>query len=108
MLLRYVHGNEEFSAFFIEENRKRETIRKRIGLLGGVLTSTPMVTDSAPQYNFVAFHHAHCWFHEIRPYKLLKPYLDYHRLILETFMVNLWEFYDLLKRAQSRNPVIFE
>lgn len=103
----HYYGNEEFSAFFIEENRKRETIRKRIGLLGGVLTSTPMVTDSAPQYNFIAFHHVHCWLHEIRPYKLLKPYLDYHRSILEKFMADLWEFYDLLKRYKSQPNINF-
>jgi hypothetical protein len=98
----HYYGNEEFSAFFIEGDRKRETIRKRIGLLEGVLTPTPMVTDSAHQYNFIASHHAHCWFHEIRPYKLLKPYLDYHRLILENVMANLWDFYDLLKRYKSQ------
>jgi hypothetical protein len=52
-------GNVEFSAYYIEENRKRETIRKRLELLDGVLTPTPMVTDSANQYDCIACHHGH-------------------------------------------------
>jgi hypothetical protein len=95
-------GNEEFSTYYIEENRKRETIRKRLELLDGVLTPTPMVTDSAHQYDGIACHHGHCWLHEIRHYTKLKPYLEHHRSILEKFMINLWEFYDLLKKYKSR------
>lgn len=95
-------GNEEFSTYYIEENRKRETIRKRLELLDGVLTPTPMITDSAIQYDGIACHHGHCWLHEIRHYTKMKPYLDYHRSILEKFITNLWEFYDLLKKYKSR------
>jgi hypothetical protein len=32
----------------------------------------------------------------------MKPYLDSHRSILEKFITNLWEFYDLLKKYKSR------
>jgi hypothetical protein len=94
-------GNEEFSTYYIEENRKRETIRRRLELLDGVLIPTPMVTDSANQYDGIACHHGHCWLHEIRHYTKMKPYLDYHRSILEKFITNLWEFYDLLKKYKS-------
>jgi len=94
-------GNEEFSTYYIEENRKRGTIRKRLELLDGVLIPTPMVTDSANQYDGIACHHGHCWLHEIRHYTKMKPYLDYHRSILEEFITNLWEFYDLLKKYKS-------
>ncbi len=95
-------GNEEFSTYYIEQNRKRETIRKRLELQDGVLTSTPMVTDSANQYDGIACHHGHCWLHEIRHYTKMKPYLDYHRSILEKFITSLWEFYDLLKEYKSQ------
>jgi len=100
-------GNEEFSAYFIEENRKRETIRKRLGLLEGVLTPTLMVTDSAHQYDGIACHHGHCWLHEIQHYLKLKPYLDLHRSILEKFISSLWEFYDLLKKYKSQPNIDF-
>jgi hypothetical protein len=95
-------GNEEFSTYYIEENRKRETIRKRLGLLDGVLTATPMVTDSAIQYDGIACHHGHCWLHEIRHYIKMKPYLDCHRSILGKFITSLWDFYDLLKKYKFR------
>ena len=103
----YMHyfGNDKFSAYFIEKRKSRDTIRKILGLLEGVLAPTPMTTDGARQYKGIAIWHALCWIHEIRFYKKLKPYLDFHRLILEKFMVNLWEFYDLLKRYKS-NPNI--
>jgi Transposase IS66 family len=94
----YMHyfGNERFSAYFIEKSKSRGTIRGILGLLEGVLTCTPMTTDGARQYKGIAIWHALCWIHEIRFYKMLKPYLDLHRSILEKFMNNLWEFYDLL------------
>ena len=98
----HYYGNEEFSTYFIEKNRKRETIRKDIGLMDGVLIPTPMVTDSARQYDGIACHHGHCWLHEIRNYTKMKPYLDYHRSILEKFITSLWEFYNLLKKYESR------
>ena len=98
-------GNEEFSTYFIEDNRKRETIRDLLRLLEGVLTPTPMVTDSAHQYDGIACHHGHCWLHEIRHYTKLKPYLDLHRSILEKFIANLWKFYDLLKIFKSQSEI---
>jgi hypothetical protein len=30
-------------------------------------------------------------------HKKLKPFLVFHRSILEKFMINLWDFYDLLR-----------
>jgi hypothetical protein len=98
-------GNEEFSAYFIEDNRKRETVRGLLGLLEGVLTPTPMVTDSANQYDGIACHHGHCWLHEIQHYLKLKPYLDLHRSILEKFAARLWKYYDLLKKFKSQPTV---
>jgi len=99
----YMHffGNEKFSAYFIEKSKSRATIRKILGLLEGVLERTPMMTDGARQYKGIVVWHALCWIHEIRFYKKLKPYLDFHRLILEKFMINLWDFYDLLNRYKS-------
>jgi hypothetical protein len=69
--------------------------------MDGVLTPTPMVTDSANQYDGIACHHGHCRLHEIQHYTKMKPYLDCHRSILEKFITNLWEFYDLLKKYKS-------
>jgi hypothetical protein len=94
----YLHyfGNDKFSSYFIEKSKSRSTIRKILGLLEGVLDPTPMITDGARQYKGIAIWHALCWIHEIRFYIKLKPFLDFHRSILEKFMINLWDFYDLL------------
>jgi hypothetical protein len=99
----YMHyfGNEEFSTFFIEKSKSSKMVRSKLCLLDGVLTPTPMVTDGGRQYQGIASHHALCWIHEIRYYKMLKPHLDYHKSILKKFMANLWDFYDLLKRYKS-------
>jgi hypothetical protein len=101
----YMHyfGNENFSTFFIERSKSKETIRKKIGLMDGVLINTPMVTDGAKQYNGIASIHGLCWVHEVRHYIKLKPYLDHYRAILEKFINEIWEFYDLLTRYKS-NP----
>jgi hypothetical protein len=99
----YMHyfGNETFSTYFIEKSKSRGTIRKILGLLEGVLAPTPMTTDGARQYKGIAIWHALCWIHEIRFYKKLRPFLDFHRSILEKFMINLWDFYDLLRIYKS-------
>lgn len=105
----YMHyfGNEEFSTFFIEKSKSSNVIRSKLGLLEGVLTPTPMVTDSALQYLGIASYHALCWIHEIRFYQMLKPHLDYHKSILKKFMTDLWDFYELLKRYKSNSNIDF-
>jgi hypothetical protein len=106
----YMHyfGNEEFSTFFIEKSKSSKEIRSKLGLLEGVLTPTPMVTDSALQYLGIASHHALCWIHEIRFYQMLKPHLDYHKSILKKFIANLWDFYEVLKRYKSNSNIDFQ
>jgi hypothetical protein len=106
----YMHyfGNEEFSTFFIEKSKSSKVIRSKLGLLEGVLTPTPMVTDSALQYLGIASHHALCWIHEVRFYQMLKPHLDYHKSILEKFMTDLWDFYKVLKRYKTNSNIDFQ
>src|SRR5665647_291786 len=60
-------------------------------------TDTPVVTtllsDDAPQFKQIAYHHALCWIHDGRNYKKLRPIVPYHKEKLEAFLDNYWDFY---------------
>jgi hypothetical protein len=52
-----------------------------------------LVSDDAPQFNWLTLALALCWIHEFRHYKKLIPRLPYHREILETFKESFWKLY---------------
>jgi hypothetical protein len=54
------------------------------------------VLDDARQYYGIAMWHALCWIHEIRLCKKLNPVIEYHRLLLEKFISELWDYYEKL------------
>src|SRR5665647_3346046 len=60
-------------------------------------TDTPVVTtllsDDAPQFKQIAYHHALCWTQDGRNYKKLRPIVPYHKEKLEAFLDNYWDFY---------------
>jgi Transposase IS66 family len=64
-------------------------------------TTTPIVSllisDDAPQFQYVTQEQALCWVHEGRHYKKLTPYLDYHRQLLEDFQTDFWNLYHNLQ-----------
>lgn len=68
-------------------------------------TRTPVVSllisDDAPQFQYVTQQQALCWIHEGRHYKKLSPYLDYHRQLLADFQTDFWNFYHKLQRYRA-------
>jgi len=52
-----------------------------------------LLTDDAPQFQYVTLNQMLCWVHEGRHYKKLIPYVDYHRELLQDFRKQFWQFY---------------
>ena len=54
---------------------------------------TTLLSDDAPQFKQIAYHHALCWIHDGRNYKKLRPIVPYYQEKLEAFLDNYWDFY---------------
>ena len=64
-----------------------------------------LITDDAPQFNKLAYHHALCWIHEGRHYKKINPFSNMNGKILATFLEQFWNYYHALlayKEAPSQ------
>lgn len=101
----YLHVvcNKLFSAFFIRQAKGSNTIKQFFGLSNDETVDIPIISDDAGQYIDVSSHHALCWIHEIRHYKKMNPFLNHHKSILNTFLNELWTFYDVLTQYKE-NP----
>jgi hypothetical protein len=101
----YLHVicNKLFSAFFIRKTKGNNTIRQFFGLNDEEKTGIPIISDDAGQYIGVSSHHALCWIHEIRHYKKMNPFLNQHKSVLNSFLSELWSFYELLTQYKE-NP----
>jgi len=99
----YLHVicNGLFSSFFIRQDKGRKTIRGILGLNDAEQFEKPIITDDAKQYLDVSLHHMLCWVHEIRHYKKMTPFLDHHKSVLNMFLNELWNFYELLTRYKE-------
>ena len=64
---------------------------------------TTLLTDDAPQFQYITPYQMLCWVHEGRHYKKLTPYVDYHRQLLKAFRQQFWQFYRQLL-AYRENP----
>lgn len=62
-----------------------------------------LISDDAPQFQYITAYQALCWIHEGRHYKKLIPFVDYHRQLLEGFQKQFWVFYQQLQSYQE-NP----
>lgn len=95
-----VYCNPFYTAFKINENKKRETIRKFLnGLKSKILN---LVSDDAPQFKEVTESLALCWVHEERHYKKLNPILTFQKKLLTNFRGRIWEYYDKLKEYKQK------
>ena len=94
----YLHVicNDMFSFFTIRDSKSRSTIYEILDLENDEKLEIPFVTDGARQYLDVSKHHAKCWIHEIRHYRKMMPFLDYHRSLLDKVIDQLWGLFDLL------------
>jgi len=101
----YLHTvcNGRFSVFFIRQNKRRSTIREILGLNGEEQTDKPIITDDAGQYIGISSYHALCWIHEIRYYNKMSPFLNHHKSVLNAFLTEMWNLYELLTRYKE-NP----
>jgi len=61
-----------------------------------------LVCDDAPQFTWVTEDLALCWVHEGRHYKKLTPWITAHRVALDEFLTDFWDFYDELLAYRDR------
>ena len=94
--------NEEYSAFFINDRKNRETVKGIIGEEESKLFIV-LVGDDAPQFKTIAEIFALCWIHEDRHYEKLIPVLECHKKELERVRGEFWDYYDELKKYKA-NP----
>jgi hypothetical protein len=52
-----------------------------------------LVSDDAPQFNWLGQEMMLCWVHEGRHYKKLTPVIALHRELLDDFLKQFWEYY---------------
>lgn len=98
----HVICNFLFSVFFIELKKDSKTIQKILGLINDKTLEKILLSDDARQYLGISIWHALCWIHEIRLYKKLNPVIKYHRLLLDKFISNLWDYYDNLNKYRDK------
>jgi len=60
-----------------------------------------LVSDDAPQFQYITQYQALCWIHEARHYKKLTPFVDHHRQLLKDFQKQFWAFYQQLQSYQE-------
>jgi len=94
----YMHVvcDPRFTCYFIRPDKKRDTVRKILGLNIGECLDIPLMTDDARQYYGLSKISCLCWIHEIRHYKKLNPYLGYHKRILDSFLAELFGLYRVM------------
>jgi hypothetical protein len=91
-----------FSVFFIELKKDSKTIQKILGLMSDETLEKILLSDDAKQYLGIAVWQALCWVHEIRLHKKLNPVIEHHRLLLEKFISELWDYYDKLNDYRDK------
>ena len=60
-----------------------------------------LVSDAAPNFNFMGDYHQLCWVHELRHYRKLDPLIDSHKELKEQILAVLYDFYKNLKRFKE-------
>jgi hypothetical protein len=54
---------------------------------------TTLISDDAPQFSKLTLQHAHCWIHDGRNYKKLRPIVPYYKDKLKAFLDCYWDYY---------------
>lgn len=62
-----------------------------------------LIVDDAPQFKLITETLGLCWVHEGRHYKKLNPIFTQNKVILQAFIKEFWDYYQLLK-DYKRNP----
>jgi hypothetical protein len=73
------------------------------------MTNIPVVntllSDDAPQFSKLTFHHANCWIHDARNYKKLRPVVPYYQEKLKIFWIDIgiiWNYYGKLSKFRTK------
>jgi len=93
--------NHLFSSFFIIRRKNRDTLRDILGILENEKLDKIMMSDDAKQFMYLTLYQALCWIHEIRHYRKMNPYLDWHEEKLKTFLQTIYDFYEQLKKYKT-------
>ena len=56
-----------------------------------------LVSDDAKEYKMISFFLMLCWIHDARYYNKLSPQLENHKIILDDFKEQYWDFYRQLQ-----------
>lgn len=62
-----------------------------------------LICDDAPQWTLITDLLSLCWVHEGRHFKKMTPFFTHHKLILEKFQTQFWDYYREL-RAYRAHP----
>ena len=90
----HVICNPIFTCYFIKPDKKRNTIKSFLGLGEEDRLKIPLITDDAKQYHGLSLIECLCWIHEIRHYIKMSPILAYHKKILDSFLQELFKYYE--------------
>ena len=60
-----------------------------------------LMSDDAPQFDYIFIEHALCWIHEMRHYKLIEAKYIENRIKLDKFISRCWTLYRIIKLAQK-------
>jgi hypothetical protein len=106
----HVICNPSFTCYFIKPDKKRNTIKSIFNLGEKDHLNIPLITDDAKQYYGLSIIECLCWIHEIRHYIKINPYLRYYKNILESFLQELFRFYEsmLLYKINPNEDFKFE
>ena len=64
-----------------------------------------LISDDAPQFKAITEDLALCWVHEGRHYKKLNPVVACHRILLDKFLDDFWDYYrELLAYKDAPSP----
>lgn len=60
-----------------------------------------LISDDAPQFNYIFDEHGLCWIHEMRHYKLIEAKYIENKIKLEKFISSCWTLYRIIKLSQK-------
>lgn len=92
------------------KNKNLDTIHRRIKEAAGITwyhnqdkwpVVQILVTDDAPQFDHLAFHHALCWIHAGRSLKKLNPLSPACQQMVNQKLDQFWEYYHQLLRYKE-------
>ena len=95
--------NELYSAYFINENKKRETVAAVLKNGKDKVSFKIILADDAGQFDGIAEERGLCWVHEFRHYKKIKTVFLRNMQLVDDFISKIKDYYKELK-AYKKDP----